>query len=82
MAVATAITGFLQSSDHSQLKIDQQIEANFANSTVPTIFPGSPTEQSDMIIRIVSVALLALLVLLPIITNNSMRGGRGVFYAS
>lgn len=55
---------------------------NQTAENVLSLIPGTPQEQSDLIVKMLSCGLLALVVLLPVITNTSIRGGRGVFYRS
>ncbi|XP_022653973.1 cytochrome b561-like isoform X2 [Varroa destructor] len=77
MFACTAITGFIEAQS------DQIILPASYNQTAENILsliPGSPKEQSDLIVKMLSCGLLALVVLLPTITNTSIRGGRGVFY--
>jgi len=77
MFCITAITGFLQVKDQP---LDLVKTYNQTEENILSLIPGTPSEQSDLIIKMVCCGLLALVVLLPTITNTSIRGGRGVFY--
>lgn len=79
MFAATAITGFMQSQKQDVIVPSWY---NQTQENVLSLIPGTPQEQSDLIVKMLCVGLLALVVLMPTITNTSIRGGRGVFYRS
>ncbi|XP_003737194.2 cytochrome b561 [Galendromus occidentalis] len=76
MFSGTAITGFIQAEKEPPIVPPSY---NQTAENLLSLIPGSPEEQSDLIVKILGCAILALGVLLSAVTNTSIRGGRGVF---
>ena len=56
------------------------VNYNQTAENILSLIPGTPEEQSDLIVKILGCGILALGVFLSAVTNTSIRGGRGVFY--